>query len=1219
MSSISRIVKALSLLLLCVNFATFGLGAAQSPEPDPFSGLYPVKVPLESPEALATLTGLQLDIDRVFTADPDATFPTEADAFVPLIAHVYVNDAAMQRLTALGFEATPIPNEGLRAFQTYGPGSGVRLAWPTFAQFVARMQALVTAHPDIVQLHSIGRSVQNRDIWCLKITDNPTVAEAEPEVKYTSTLHGDETTGIEMTMRFAELLANGYGTDPTLTEMVDGLEIWLCPISNPDGYVNGSRYNANGEDLNRSFPDPIIDPIDDPAGHEPEVQAFMNWGYGRRFVMGVNYHGGAQVVNYPWDGTTNPSPDDAEYITFSTGYAERNPIIWNNPNPARIIQGAYWYIIYGGMQDWAYTWRGEHHVTIEISNTKSPLFETMDTYWNANREAMIWWFQRPLRNAVHGIVTDANTGAPLAAKVNTVPARIPVATDPTAGDYTRLLLPGSYTLAASAPCYEPQTASITVVDGTPTVQNFALQPSPQWVITGTITAADTGFPLPATVTLVGPGTTVNADPFTGAYTLASCGGDYVMRVAAPGYRSVERPISLTGNQQQSFALEPVPCTLLVDDDLTQNYQTYFQSTLDSLGEAYNVWTVNTQGGPSAAALAQYGRVIWLTGKDSTTTLTSADQTALATYLDGGGRLFITGQDIGYDIGTTSFYQNYLHATYDSDDTNDTALVGLGYLTGLNPSISGGDGANNQDWPSDISPRAGAVAVMDYSNAAHLYAGVAYTSTTYRTVYFAFGFEAINTAAMRSEVMSRTLSYLGGCRGPLPADLSSSTATVSAETALPGDTLTYQLTLRNTGAPAMANLTATLPSQVVWTNALTATYGTPQFTGEAVTWAGFVPTGAGTLVSYTIAAAPCLVAGTPLVTPVVFDAGGDVTLSRPVTVTVVNAAPTAPHTPFPADGANEVETEVTLSWEAGTDLNCDTLHYSVALGASGQPLEILGAGLLTPTWTLDDLEPETDYQWIITATDGISSTAGPLWAFTTKAAEPADLSTSTAAVSAPTALPGESLAYHLTLRNTGAAATAGLTATLPSQVVWTDALTATYGAPQFNGSLVTWRDLVPGGTSVTVSYTVAVSPCMAAGTPLVTPVSFNADTGIKVQQSITVTVANAAPSIPHTPFPADGADEVGMEITLSWEAGEDLNCDAQRYTVAFGAIGQPLDVVATDRLTPTWTLATLEPGIEYRWIITATDGISSTAGPVWAFTTKAPPRWTVFLPVVIRGQ
>jgi len=105
----------------------------------------------------------------------------------------------------------------------------------------------------------------------------PDLEEDEPEFKYSSSHHGDETVGIEITLRLAELLVNNYGVDPTLTELVDEMEIWLWPIYNPDGYVASSRYNAHGEDLNRNFPDRFTDPIDDPAGHEPETQAAIIW------------------------------------------------------------------------------------------------------------------------------------------------------------------------------------------------------------------------------------------------------------------------------------------------------------------------------------------------------------------------------------------------------------------------------------------------------------------------------------------------------------------------------------------------------------------------------------------------------------------------------------------------------------------------------------------------------------------------------------------------------------------------------------------------------------------------------------------------------------------------------------------------------------------------------------------------------------------------------
>jgi carboxypeptidase D len=116
----------------------------------------------------------------------------------------------------------------------------------------------------------------------LKISDNPDAEEDEPEFKYTSTMHGTEPVGAEMTLRLAELLMQSYGSDPELTELVDEMEIWLCPIHNPDGYVAGTYTNANGVNLNRDFPDRITDPVDDPTGREPETQAFMNFGLATR-------------------------------------------------------------------------------------------------------------------------------------------------------------------------------------------------------------------------------------------------------------------------------------------------------------------------------------------------------------------------------------------------------------------------------------------------------------------------------------------------------------------------------------------------------------------------------------------------------------------------------------------------------------------------------------------------------------------------------------------------------------------------------------------------------------------------------------------------------------------------------------------------------------------------------------------------------------------------
>lgn len=372
-----------------------------------------------------------------------------------------------------------IPNDSMRAFREYGPGSDSPEPWPTYEQFVSRMQAIANDYPDLVQLVSIGQSVQGREIWMLKISDNPLLEEDEPEVKYSSTMHGNEGVGTEMTVRLAELLTQSYGADPDLTQLVNEMEIWLCPIHNPDGYVAGTRYNANGIDLNRDFPDRIQDPVDDPAGREPETQAFMDFGYDHRFVMGANYHTGTLVVNVPWDALFVPgepeyAPDDAMFMDYGIGYAQRNPMVWEGPFENGITRGWEWYFIYGGMQDWAYHWQGEHHVTIEISMQQPPPYSQMDDYWDANRGAMIWWMGRAL-TGVRGMVTDSANGAPLDAVVDVVQIGKAVRTDSDVGDYHRLLLPGTYTVTCAAEGYAPQAWAVEVISGTATVQHCALE------------------------------------------------------------------------------------------------------------------------------------------------------------------------------------------------------------------------------------------------------------------------------------------------------------------------------------------------------------------------------------------------------------------------------------------------------------------------------------------------------------------------------------------------------------------------------------------------------------------------------------------------------------------------------------------------------------------------------------------------------------------------
>jgi len=203
--------------------------------------------------------------------------------------------------------------------------------------------------------------------------------------------------------------------------------------------------------------------------------------------------------------------------------------------------------------------------------------------------------------------------------------------------------------------------------------------------------------------------------------------------------------------------------LLVDDDEGDSYETYYETSLLASSYLYSYWNRDTDGSPTSAEMNNYDAVVWFTGDDYTSTLVSEDQTNLATYLDSGGRLFITGQDIGYDIRSDSFYEDYMHATYNVDDTNIFTLDGtpgdpIG--DGLTIDISSGDGANNQNYPEGISPISPADTVFKYESSSHS-GGIKVDTGVYKEVYFGFGFEAISNHNDRTIVMDRVLSWVIG--------------------------------------------------------------------------------------------------------------------------------------------------------------------------------------------------------------------------------------------------------------------------------------------------------------------------------------------------------------------------------------------------------------------------------------------------------------------------
>ncbi len=456
-----------------------------------FSDRYPVDISVLGQEQARQVVDLGIDVDQILLPEGPA---------MPGTVRAYIDDQESARLQAAGFEVTPVRNLAKEMFlevkkqwdqeetqrQAGGHPQPHFTNWPSYTDLQADLQAVAAAHPDICQLTSIGTSVQGRSLWIMKISDHVGIHEFEPEFKFTSTIHGDEPPGMEMCRRMIHYLTDNYGIDPTVTNLVNSAELWFLPLSNPDGYVNGTRYNYHGVDLNRNFPDPITDPNDNPSGREPETQAHMYFGYAHTFILSANYHSGSLVLNLPWDCQYTLPPDNDLIWSIADGYSVLNPPMWNGDGGIGVhgvINGAQWYIVHGGMQDWCYNWRNEMDITAEIDQTKWPAYSAMDACWSDNRDAMLWYMGRTLQGGmVEGIVTNASNGQPLLAEVNVVEIGKHIYTDSGLGDYHRLLLPGTYTMTFAADNFQTKTISkVVATSGAPTELNVALQPIPSGV------------------------------------------------------------------------------------------------------------------------------------------------------------------------------------------------------------------------------------------------------------------------------------------------------------------------------------------------------------------------------------------------------------------------------------------------------------------------------------------------------------------------------------------------------------------------------------------------------------------------------------------------------------------------------------------------------------------------------------------------------------------
>ena len=408
----------------------------------------------------------------------------------------YANRKQFTGFLQSGYEFKILPNPGdlIHPRMLDNVNLKDRTTWdfyPTYTAYLSLMAQFQANYPALCKIDTIGLTTDGRLLLAAKISDNVATDEAEPEFFYTSSMHGDETTGYVLMLHLMDYLLLNYGIDSRVTNMLNNTEIWINPLANPDGTYNGgnntvygaTRGNANGVDLNRNYPDAQEGPHPDGEAWQVETEAFMNFAGIRDFVMSANFHGGAEVYNYPWDTWPRLHPDNNWWIFTGRQYADTVHVHsgggymneWDNG----ITNGYAWYEVHGGRQDYMNIFRQCREVTIELSNTKLLPATQLISHWNYNYRSLLNYIDQS-RYGINGIITDSITGNPLHAKVFIAghdQDSTHVYSSAVTGDYYRPIKAGTYNITFSAGCYRPKTIqNVSATDLNTTILNVQLHP-----------------------------------------------------------------------------------------------------------------------------------------------------------------------------------------------------------------------------------------------------------------------------------------------------------------------------------------------------------------------------------------------------------------------------------------------------------------------------------------------------------------------------------------------------------------------------------------------------------------------------------------------------------------------------------------------------------------------------------------------------------------------
>ena len=480
----------LALLVTVCMLPLFGQNTADELMNSPYNSLY-VNTILNSKDKINNLS-------RDFSVDA-WQYDERTGQYVVRVALAQQEYASFAALN-LPFEMIPFEEEraGMVA-TTLAELTGSWNQYPSYPVYVELMQQFQANFPDICKIDTIlqvaGNTNRPHSILAAHISTSLGQQTTKPAFLYSSTMHGDEVVGFYMMLRLIDYILNNATTDPAVQNILANIDLWICPLENPDGTYYRSdtqisssysqRYNYRNVDLNRNYP--FLPGISGSANVQAETQAMIEFVSDKYFVMSANLHGGAEVANFPWDSWASNSrthADDAWFRYVSQNYVDAcqamDPTFMTGSGAnAEITEGGDWYVITGSRQDYMNYYQHCREVTLEVGTDKVVTSNSeLPTYWTNSKEALLNYIME-CNNGFHGIVTDAVTGDPIEAKIfvrnhdnfgSEVYSHLPT------GKYHRPIKGGTYTVEVSADCYETQTFTVTTTDGAGITRDVQLQP-----------------------------------------------------------------------------------------------------------------------------------------------------------------------------------------------------------------------------------------------------------------------------------------------------------------------------------------------------------------------------------------------------------------------------------------------------------------------------------------------------------------------------------------------------------------------------------------------------------------------------------------------------------------------------------------------------------------------------------------------------------------------